>query len=150
MKRFTMSVLVVVALFSGFIGLASRTTEAQDEMMTHSCDSSLIALLYVAEYHYGFHSMDMDLATFEKGQFAPLFDAMMSMMEEDMGEMMATEEAMMDGEMMATAEPMMEDMTLLAPAMVMDEDPACTALRAELDAFLLSAFKDEMMMDEGQ
>jgi hypothetical protein len=44
----------------------------------------------------------------------------------------------------------MEGMTMLAPAMIMDEDPACTALRAELDAFLLTAFNDEMMMDEGQ
>jgi hypothetical protein len=116
-------------------------------MMTHTCDSTLIALLYVAEYDYGFHSM-MDTATFEKGQYAPLFDAMMSMMEE--GDMMATEEPMMEGDMMATAEPMMEgDMMMLMPGTIADEDPACTALRAELDAFLLKALTDGMMMDEG-
>src|SRR5688572_21746087 len=114
MKRFTMAALLMVVLFAGFVGLVSRPTQAQDEMMTHTCDSSLIALLYIAEYHYDFHSMSMDLATFEKGQFAPLFDAMMSMMEDDTGAMMATAEPMMDGEMMATAEPMMEGMTMLA------------------------------------
>lgn len=150
MKHFKIAALLVVALFAGFVGLANRPASAQDDMMTHTCNSSLIALLYVAEYHYDFHSMSMDLATFEKGQFAPLFDAMMSMMEENTGEMMATEEAMTGEDMMATAEPMMEDMVMLAPAMVMDEDPACTALRAELDAFLLTAFNDEMLMDEDQ
>jgi hypothetical protein len=148
MKRFFSSVLLTLVAFIGAVGLFNSSVKAQDDMTAHVCDSTLIALLYVAEYHYGFHSMEMDLATFEKGQFAPLFDAMMSMMED---EMMATEEPMME-DMMATEEAMMDDemMVMLAPAQIPGEDPACTGLRAELDAFLLTALKDDMMMEEGQ
>jgi len=128
--------------------------KAQDNMSKHVCDSTLIALLYVAEYDYGFHSMEMDLATFEKGQFTPLFEAMMADMDDMdmmateepmMDDMMATEEPMMDD--MATEEPMMDDMMMLVPAQIQGEDPACTGLRTELDAFILKALTDDMMMD---
>ena len=148
MKRFLSSVLLMLVALIGAAGLFNSSVKAQDDMTPHVCDSTLIALLYVAEYHYSFHSMEMDLATFEKGQFAPLFDAMMSMMED---EMMATEEPMMD-DMMATEEAMMDDamMVMLAPAQIPGEDPACTGLRAELDTFLLTALKDDMMMEAGQ
>jgi hypothetical protein len=143
MKRL-ISVLAVILLAAAFV----LPLQAQDEMTPHVCDSTLIALLYVAEYHYGFHSMEMDLSTFEKGQYAPLFDSMMSMMDED--EMMATEEAMMEDDMMATEEAMMDgEMVTLTPGNIEGEDEACTALRIELDAFLPDALKADMLMSEG-
>jgi hypothetical protein len=119
-----------------------RPARAQDEMMLHVCDSTLITLLYIAEHDYGFQSMEMDLSTFDKGQYQPLFDAMMAMMAEE--EAMATEEAMMEEMPME----MMEGMTMLTPAVIEGEDEACTALRAELDAFLYQTLTAEMMMME--
>jgi hypothetical protein len=136
--------MVVLAAIAGLVLIAPIT--AQDEMMTHTCDSTTILLLYLAEHDYGFHSM-MDVSTFEKGQYAPFFEAMMAMMEEgDMmeEEMMATEEAMMEeGDMM-----MEEEMMMLAPAVIADEDPACTELRAEVEAYLYATLSAEMMMME--
>jgi len=138
--------LSVVFVFTlAFGAAASRPAQAQDEMMTHVCDSSLITLLYIAEADYGFHAMEMDLASFEKGQYAPLFEAMMAEMMDE-GEMM--EEDMTEGEMMEedmTEGEMMEDMVMLAPAVVEGEDEACTALRAELDTFFYDALTKDMM-----
>lgn len=140
--RIALLVLVLTAV-AGLVLIAPVT--AQDEAMTHTCDSTTILLLYIAEHDYGFHSM-MDVTTFEKGQYAPLFAAMMAMMEEgEMAEeeMMATEEAMMEeGEMME------DDMMMLAPATIADEDPACTELRAEVEGFLYTTLSAEMMMEE--
>jgi hypothetical protein len=130
-------------LFALVLSLIAIPVVAQDSM-THVCDSTLITLLYIAEHDYGFHSMSMDLATFDKGQYAPLFEAMMSEMSE--GDMMATEEAMMD-EMM-TEEAMMEDMgemTMLMPGAVGGEDPACTDLREELDVFFYQTLGHDTM-----
>lgn len=139
--RFILLIVFVLSLAAGVLPAAAQ------ESMTHVCDSTLITLLYIAEHDYGFHSM-MDVSSFEKGQYAPLFDAMMA-------DMMTTEETMMEDDMMATEETMMEGdtmmegMTMLVPGAVADEDPACTALREELDAFFYQHFSDAMMMDEG-
>ena len=146
MKRVLLTAALACTLvLTTFVGISSRSAQAQDDMMTHVCDSTLIGLLYIAEHDYGFHSMAMDLSTFEKGQYAPLFDEMMAMMsEESMDDtMMATEEAMM-----GTEESMMGDMVMLTPGHVADEDPACTALRDELDAFLYTALTEGMMAME--
>jgi hypothetical protein len=147
MKNFTRVILtlaLVVVLALSAVGF----TSAQD-MMTHTCDSTLISLLLIAEYEYGFHSM-MDVATFEKGQYAPFFEAMMTMEEEmmdDEGIMESTE--MPEGEMME--EEMMDDMMMLPVGNIEGEDEACTALRAELDAFLYNHFSAMMMeMEAGQ
>lgn len=135
------TVLLVLLTVFGFASVG----QAQ-EAMTHTCDSTVILLLYVAENDYGFHSM-MDVATFEKGQYAPLFEAMMAQMEGDMME--ATEEAMMEGDMMeATEEAMMDDMMLLPPGNVAGEDSACTELRAELEKFFYDTLTTDMMMGE--
>jgi hypothetical protein len=135
------SAVALVALV--LVGAAQfRPARAQDEMMLHVCDSTLITLLYIAEHDYGFQSMEMDLSTFDKGQYQPLFDAMMAMMAEE--EATATEEAMMEEMPME----MMEGMTMLTPAVIDGEDEACTALRAELDAFLYQTLAAEMMMME--
>jgi hypothetical protein len=135
------AVIAAVAL-SAFSLL--RPARAQDDMMLHVCDSTLITLLYIAEHDYGFQSMEMDLSTFDKGQYQPLFDAMMAMMMEE--EAMATEEAMMEGEMMEME--MMEGMTMLTPGNIEGEDEACTALRAEVETFLYNTLSAEMMAME--
>ena len=138
--RIGLLVLTLVAVS----GLALAAPAIAQDDMTHTCDSTLILLLYLAEHYYGYHPM-MDVSTFEKGQYAPLFDAMM-----EGEEMMATEEAMMESEeMMATEEAMMMegDMTMLTPATIEGEDPACTALRAELDTFFYTTLTSMMMED---
>ncbi|MFN8417975.1 MAG: hypothetical protein U0528_01820 [Anaerolineae bacterium] len=79
-----------------------QTTQAQSMDSAIVCDSTLITLLYVAEHDYGFHSMT-DVSTIEKGQYKPLFDAMMASM--DGGMMESTPDSMMAGTpdaMMAT------------------------------------------------
>ncbi len=139
--RFTSLALIVIFVLS----MAVPMVHAQDEMMTHTCDSTTITLLFIAESDYGFHSM-MDTSTFEKGQFAPMFDAMMAMME-DMGD-----DAMMEETPMAEDDAMMDDtmmddsMMLMAPV-IADEDPACTDLRTELETFFYDHYS-MMMMDE--
>lgn len=123
------------------VALLLVTPAAAQDDMAHTCDSTTILLLFIAEYEYGYQPM-MDVSTFEKGQYAPLFDMMMASMEEMMEEeMMATEEAMTEeGEMM-------EDMLMLAPPAIPDEDPACTELRASIEQFIYDQFS--MAMEEG-
>jgi hypothetical protein len=153
MKRIAIFTLILAAVFSLSFALAvPQTALAQDETMmeSHVCDSTLILLLYIAEYDYGFHSM-MDLSSFEKGQLSPLFDAMM--MDEEMMDM--TEEAMMDEEMMdMTEEAMMDeemmDTVMLSMGHIEGEDPACTALREEISAFFYVTYTEMMMMEEGE
>ena len=70
MRKLT-SILFVLLLVVPFAVPAS----AQDSGMI-VCDSTLITLLFVAEHDFGYEPM-MDVSTFEKGQYAPLFDAMM-------------------------------------------------------------------------
>jgi hypothetical protein len=151
MKRLALLSLVLVALFGLGFALFARPAVAQDEMMEGvACDSTLITLLYVAEYEYGFHSM-MDTSTFAKGQYEPLFEAMMMEMEEGMGDEMmeSTEEAMMEStEEVMMEEPMMDEM-MLPVGTVAGEDPACTALREELDAFFYETLNEMMMAEEG-
>jgi hypothetical protein len=144
MRTRILSALSVFALVIVALAGAARfnPARAQDTML-HVCDSTLITLLYIAEHDYGFTSMSMDLSTFDKGQYAPLFDAMMAMMME--GEAMATEEAMMEEEM-AMEMDMMEGMTMLTPGNIEGEDEACTALRAEVETFLYATLSADMMM----
>lgn len=138
-RRFAVLLLMTI-LVSAVAALP--VLRAQDTM-THTCDSTTILLTYLAENDYGYQPM-MDMSTFELGQYAPLFDAMMAIMDE--GEMMeATEEAMM--EEMAEME-MVEGMTMLHPLTLADEDPACTELRASVEAFLYEKVVSDMMMVE--
>jgi hypothetical protein len=142
MRTKVLSLVLLVVLAAGLVALLPAM--AQDDMMTHTCDSTTILLLYIAEHDYGYQPM-MDMSTFDKGQYAPLFDAMMAAMES--GDMM-TEEPMM-GDEMATEEPMMGDemgdMTMLMPLTVPDEDPACTELRASVEGYLYEALTMGMM-----
>lgn len=153
LKQRSLSVALVVMFI---LSTALSMVQAQDDM-THICDSTTIMLLFVAEYEYGYEPM-MDVSTFEKGQYAPLFEAMMMMDGEMMDEEMADDE-MMDEEMsddemmdeeMSDDEMMMDDM-MLAPAMIADEDPACTELRNEVEGWLYAHFEmGMMMMDESE
>ena len=135
-KRVSIGVVLAVLLILTTI---APMVQAQDQMMTHTCDSTTIMLLFVAENDFGYHSM-MDVTTFEKGQYKPLFDAMMSMMDEGMSNMSGT----MDEGMMG------DNMMMLAPPVIPDEDPACTQLRTDIENFLYSHYQMTMMMDNSQ
>ncbi len=142
-SRLLVSVGLIVVVFA-FVTLtpASHPTQAQGGKAT-VCDSTLITLTYLAEHDYGFHS-STDLSKFEKGQFKPWFDAMMAMTG---GKMQATADAMMA----ATSAAMMQGtqdssmMTELKPGNIAGEDPACTALRAEVEGYLDRTISQGMM-----
>lgn len=157
MKRFALFSVVLVAFVLGsVVGLATTrqtaSVQAQDDgdMMTHVCDSSTILLLFIAEYDYGYHNDEMDLASFEKGQFGFLFDSMMDMMMDDMDDM---DDDMMDDAAMAEAEEMimgmmddMDEMTMLGG--FEGEDEACTALRSDLEHYLTLQLYTDLTMDD--
>ncbi|PJF21973.1 MAG: hypothetical protein CUN56_08350 [Phototrophicales bacterium] len=159
MKRILLSITALALILTFALTATSHQIEAQDDddMMLHVCDSTLITLLFIAEYDYGFHSM-LDISTFDKGQYQPLFDAMMMMDDDMMGDDMEDDAEMMDEDMDEDMgdDMMMEGMTMLTPGHIADEDPACTELRNELDAFFyeelshaMMMMDDEMMEDEG-
>ncbi len=148
-KQRSISIALVVLFI---LSTALPLVHAQDEM-SHTCDSTTIMLLFVAEYEYGYESM-MDVSTFDKGQYAPLFEAMMmmddDMMDDDMADDEMMDDEMMDDDEMSDDEMMMDDM-MLAPAMIADEDPACTELRTEVEGWLYAHFEmGMMMMDESE
>lgn len=159
---------VLVVLVSG---LAFGAVGAQDAMTEKIvCDSDLILSLLSAEYNFGFAAvydqmmmaesgdamgMALDLAAFEKGQFAPLFDGMMAMPDSMMSEEMMNGVVEAMGMDMAELDSMMmtpEGMTTLVPPVIADEPAECTALRDELRHFYtaLAYTTSTMMMAEGQ
>jgi hypothetical protein len=151
-KRITLVSVVIGAILVIALGLPA--VSAQDDSMI-TCDSTVITLLYVAEHDYGYVPMT-DISNIDMGQFAPLFDAMMTMQ----GEMDMTEEPQMDvteePQMDMTEEPQMDvteepgmEMTHLEPGVVADENEVCTSLRAELEQYLFDQFQHDMMMSEG-
>ncbi|MCL4880348.1 MAG: hypothetical protein KJ064_27080 [Anaerolineae bacterium] len=146
MKKRLGIVALLVVLLAGFA--FAPAVSAQDDMV-HVCDSSTILLLYIAEYEFGYTNADMDLASFEKGQYAPLFDMMM-----DSGEMMEEEMMEVDEATMAQVQAEVDGMVMsenLLPSGIEGEDEACTALRADLEKFVLSHYlMASMMMEEGQ
>jgi hypothetical protein len=147
MRKAVILALVPLLLLTVFFLPAT----AQDDMV-HTCDSTTILLLFLAEHDFGYAPM-MDLSTFDFGQYQPFFDMQMAMVESGDAEMMSEEDAMtmMEemGTMMEEMEPM-EGITMLAPATIPDEDPACTELRASVENFIYGHFSMEMMaMEEG-
>lgn len=145
-KRFALGAVLAVFAFVAVFGFGIQQTQiasAQDEMIT--CDLTLITLLYISEHAYGHFPMT-DVSNIDKGQYAPLFEAMMA----EMAEMEPTEEAMMEpteeAMMEATEEGMMDDMAMLAHGDLPGEPQVCTDLRHELDAWFLEHFKHEMEM----
>lgn len=133
--------LLFIASFALVTAIPSRPAAAQDTEPV-VCDSTLVLLVYIAEHDYGFQPM-LDVSTLEKGQYAPLFEAMMSMT--DGAE--STAEAMMEStpEMMGTESMGDEMMATLAPGDVAGEPELCTQLRGEVEAFLFSEFEQGMM-----
>jgi hypothetical protein len=160
-----LSLIAVAVLLVASLGF----TQAQDDIMKITCDSDLILSLYTAEYHFNFAAVHdamkmapdamamVDLAAFEKGQFAPLFDTMMGMMDE-MPAMMSEEamESLMSAMSMdiESLDSMMmemsgEGMAALVPPVVADEAPECTALRDELRHFYTALAYSAQMMQAG-
>ncbi|MBZ0289551.1 MAG: hypothetical protein K8I30_18155 [Anaerolineae bacterium] len=174
LKRLSLFVLILTVVLAGTGGVF-----AQDAMMepgTVVCDADLILSLYNAEYHFDYaavhdkamamagESMAMEagfkLTDFDYGQFAPLFDGMMTMMDDSMSMGMTDEATMtalvgmmsmsmedMEKAMMAAApeDSMMAEMTALAPGDIAGEPAQCTALRANLRQFYVALAAENAM-----
>jgi len=141
LRKIGFALVVLAIVVAGVLPLA-----AQDDMEGMIvCDSSTIMLFFLAEYH-GYVPME-DTSNIERGQYAPLFESMMAMMDE---EMMGEEEEMMESteEAMMGEEEMMDDMMMLAPPVIEGEPAECTALREASEAYLYDYFSSDMMMDE--
>jgi hypothetical protein len=106
--------------------------------------------------------MMADTSKLDYGQFTPLFDSMMKMMDKNMAmpgmamddkmmkgmmDMMAMDDASMEKMMMDSMKDMdMSKMTKLAPLSVKDEPDTCKSLRAELGKFYTVLAYENMMM----
>ncbi|MCC6613371.1 MAG: hypothetical protein IT320_07815 [Anaerolineae bacterium] len=93
--------LILIAAFACLIPFAfAPATSAQvvEAGAATTCDSTLILLVLLAERDYGYQS-SLDVATFEKGQYSPYYDAMMGMGE---GDIATTPEAASESMDMAT------------------------------------------------
>ena len=166
-KKFA-SLIVVVALFA--LLLVAPVAQAQEMTETPVvCDSTLVTLLLVAEHDYDYLSdmMTMDsshMPNVDLGQFKPIIDSITSMMmampqmSDSEIQMMATEEAQtMDLMGMSDVDLMkmwvehtnmtgdVSAMTMLTEGDVAGEDPACSALRKDVQHFLLVHIVSDMM-----
>jgi len=146
-------VLVVVSLGVPLVAQDATATPADStgEMgtgMLTNCDSSLILLAGLAQRFFGFTGgTDLDLTTFEYGQYTPLFDMSgrsgtgtepgMSATAEVMATAEVTTEPLEGAETMATP---MTSSVFLNPPMLADENVSCTQLRASLEAFFAAEF----------
>jgi hypothetical protein len=173
LKRLSLFVLILTLALVGGGGVL-----AQDAMMepgTVVCDADLILSLYNAEYHFDYaavHDQVMAMAgdsmmepgfkltDFDYGQFAPLFDGMMTMMDDSMSMGMTDEATMaalvgmmsmsmedMEKAMMAAApeDSMMAEMTTLPSGDIPGEPAQCTALRANLRQFYVALAAENAM-----
>jgi len=170
MRTVLIRLVLLVSVLAGAVGVTG--VFAQDVMEKVVCDADLILSLYTAEYHFDYAAVHdavmaagmesgFDLATFDHGQFAPLFDGAMAMMDESMS-MGMLDEAMMTG-MVGMMSVGMEDMstmamgmlpegtmvegaTALAAGSVADEPAECTALRENLRQFYVALAYENMIM----
>lgn len=171
MRGFTrFSLLILIVLLAS---VALLPANAQDAKVT--CDADLILSLYTAEHNFNYAAVadkvmaahpDMkmtDMSKLDYGQFAPLFDAMMKMMDQSMmspgammddkmmgsmTDMMSMSMADMEKSMMASmpADSNMAQMTTLAAGDVAGEPAECTALRSSLRQFYTALAYEGMMM----
>lgn len=159
--------LVLLATLTAAAFSANTPAHAQDKKVV--CDADLVLNLYFAESYFSFSAVtdaikkdamgkDMklvDLAKIDKGQYEPLFAAMMKGMDKDM----KAGGAMMDAKMMESiVKMMMNDKmmsggmdamgTVLKPVVVAGEPAECSALRTELNKFfnILVEARMSMMM----
>jgi hypothetical protein len=150
-----LSLVAVIVLGGGLFTPAAHPTQAQDNsgnnMGTITCDSTLVTLLFIAENDYGFHSM-YDVSTLDKGEYQPLFDAMMA--QSDQGNMgqgnTSSGDNMSSGDQSMGGSNMSGDNTssttmMLPPGVVPGENQFCTDLRAELESFFYDHFTSAMM-----
>ena len=148
MRKVASVLLAAIFVFALVVPALAQGDTMSDKIV---CDSSLITLLLVAEGDYGYH--DMDTSVYDKGELQPLFDNMMSMMDNSMGgdtmmEGEMTPEAMMGEEM--TPEAMMGDTMMLPHGDVTGEPAECTALRDSVVSFLNTALTEKYgMSDQG-
>jgi hypothetical protein len=167
--------LAVLLVFMLSVGFAVVPALAQDEMMAHTCDSTLVTLLLVAEHDYdylsGKMSMGEEVPAIDYGQYGPVIDSIVAMMTAMMEEE-ATEDAMMEEDMAAHDQmladmmamdtagmvaaymgsmnmTMEEGMTTLAPGNIEGEDPVCAEVRADVERFILAHILTEMSMMSG-
>lgn len=167
------AILAVICLLFAALVVAPTLVLAQDDTPI-VCDSTLVTLVLVAEHDYDYLSGMMDSETempsIDYGQYGPMIESIMAMMMQMMDNMteeemtMHEEHSAMVAEMMgmSTQEMMdmamagmgmesvdMSTMTQLAPGNVEGEDPACAALRADVESFLVAHIATEMAtMDE--
>ena len=167
-KKFT-SLLIVFALLA--VLLVAPAAQAQEMTETPVvCDSTLVTLLLVAEHDYDYLSDMMMMAdnghmpNVDLGQFKPIIDSITAMMmampqmSDSEMQMMATEEAQtMDLMAMSDVDLMkmwvketnmtgdVSAMTMLTEGAVAGEDPACSALRTDVQHFLLVHIVADMM-----
>ncbi|MBL8132717.1 MAG: hypothetical protein JNL42_12730 [Anaerolineae bacterium] len=161
--------VAVLILFSGFATV--NAAQAQDETPV-VCDSTLALLLFIAEHDYDYLSAQIDseagLPNVDFGQYdliindtmAMMMEMMEGMTEEQMAEHAAMEEMVapmmvmdVNGILAAYAEMMMMEgssSTVLQPGVVAGEPEFCTALRADVERFLLAHLvaEAEMMMGD--
>ena len=171
MRTFTRLGLFMLLIL--LAGVALLPVQAQDTKVT--CDADLILSLYTAENNFNFAAVadkvmaahpDMkmtDMSKLDYGQFTPLFDAMMKMMDKSMmshgsmmddkmmgsmTEMMSMSMADMEKSMMASmpADANMAQMTALPTGDIKGEPAECTSLRASLRQFYTALAGEGMMM----
>jgi hypothetical protein len=141
---FVRAVFVVALLASLLVGVS---VSAQGVVVT--CDSTTTLLYLLAQRDFGYQPM-ADMGPYELGQYQGVADGMMSggmAMEatQEMGMAEATPEM---GMAEATLDASMIGDTLLLPGMMEGEDPSCTTLRADVEAFLSSQLMMGMTMGD--
>ena len=166
----------VRAAFAGLVAVAAVTfapahalvAQAQDSMAT-ACDSTLVTLLMVAEHDYDYLTNMMAMSEgsgemmteIDYGQYTPLINEILARMQAMAGDM-SGDEMMQGDEMMGmmsaqdTISAFITSIGMEAPdfAMYTDlpagdvagEDAACTALRADVQQFLLEHVIADMQM----
>lgn len=139
-------VLATVAILLGGFAFAAAPAHVAAQNTSGSgtavtCDSTLVLLLMVAEKNYGYTpSAGIDISGLDYGQYGTLHSSMMggAMATPEAGAM-ATQEAGMAGSTSAMMTPEVgASGTMLQPGNVAGENATCTALRADLEAFLFN------------
>ncbi len=164
------------AAFAGLVALASVTfapvhalvAQAQDSMAV-ACDSTLVTLLLVAEHDYGYltnmkamgESSGEMMTEIDYGQYTPLVNEILMRMASMEGDMSGDE--MMEGDDMMDMTPAQASISAFLTGIGMEapdfamytdlpagdvagEDAVCTALRADVQQFLLDHIIADMQM----
>lgn len=169
MHRLFAIVTAAVLAFAIFVPNSTKVAYAQDKPLT--CDSTLVTLLLVAEHNYDYlTNMEKNgskIPNVDYGDYKPLIENIMSMMmdmqknmTQEQMDSAAKEQEMMGGMMgMSNADIIkeymksmkmdsMDAMSQLPTGALANEDPACTALRSDVEHFLLVHTIGDMMMGD--